>query len=226
MNKLIIPNHFPVKREGLVAWYSYRNSGSIATTGTWKDYSGNANDGTLNNGAVVNNKGLSLNGTLDNVLVPSSASIEFGNVSFSMSAWIKMTTALTSQISVISNYHGTTEFVLLGSSGGNAFWQTRDSTGNLISLSCGATVNDNEWHYLSGIRDTTNNLIKLYVDGILENSAVDTRTGNFISSNNQYQIGSGNNSFYFPGFIDDVMIFNRDLPPGEIKANYLKNKRN
>ena len=64
---LLIPNHHPINPDGLVLWLDYLNTGSVAATGTWKDYSGNGNDGTLTGDTYVDEQGAHFDGTADHV---------------------------------------------------------------------------------------------------------------------------------------------------------------
>ena len=81
-------------------------------------------------------------------------------------------------------------------------------------------INNNEWHFICGIKDQNNYLI--YVDGILSNSG--TSTSSF-SATNEIWIGShGGTSPWsvwgFNGLIDDVRIYDRALSAAEVQALY------
>lgn len=218
---MLTPNHHPVNRDGLVLWMAYMNTGSVSALGTVKDYSGNGNDGTCVADAYVDNQGMNFDGTGDYITL-SSTSISLVDEDFTFMAWFRTTGS--GQTSIISNYFGGSAFVWLGkSSGNNAFWQTRDSSDQLITLTSSTTINDDNWHFIVGVRDTTNNICQLYLDGEFETSSVDNRTGNFGSST--YLAGSGNYTSFWNGKIDDVQIYNRALSAGEIKLNYERNRR-
>ncbi|MEJ2276842.1 MAG: DUF2341 domain-containing protein, partial [Candidatus Lokiarchaeota archaeon] len=69
-------------------------------------------------------------------------------------------------------------------------------------------VNDNKWHYITGIADSTNNLLRLYVDGVQENASV--YSGNSQTGVSNLQIGKnpGQSGQEWNGTIDEVRISN------------------
>jgi len=77
-----------------------------------------------------------------------------------------------------------------------------------------------EWFFVTMTRDLTNN-IKLYVDGVLEDSATCLYTPYYYYS----EINIGRNpgwSEYFNGVIDEVRIWNKVLEQSEIQSNMHK----
>jgi len=82
----------------------------------------------------------------------------------------------------------------------------------------------------SGVKDGTSNQLKIYVDGVLENTAAATFTSGFASPDAGISIGwrnvSGDPS-YFKGSIDEVAIYNSALDAASITQHYnngLQNK--
>jgi hypothetical protein len=74
------------------------------------------------------------------------------------------------------------------------------------------------WTHLAGTYDGQE--IRLYVDGAL--AAVTPAAGNMTPCNEKVALGSRRSfdQFYFPGRLDEVMVFNRALTAAEIQALY------
>lgn len=118
-------------------------------------------------------------------------------------------------------------------------WYIVQNTTNKLSMSIydgtfnprinGTTlINNGKWHFLVAQRDKTNGVLRLFVDGVSDATAVtDTTTGSFVTPN-WVNIGclptiseaacSANSSF--TGEIDDLRIYNRVLTTAEINGLY------
>ena len=218
---MMIPNHHPINRDGLVLWLGYKNTGSVAATGTWKDYSGNGNDGTLIADAYVDSGGLHLDGTGDYVSF-SSNPLRFGQSDFTASMWVKRDGTGTEGLLHLQE----------DSSLNPGSWWLRFESDNtcrfLIDKGLSAddtkttdTFGSGVWYHLVARRDSGSTL-KIYINGIEKASGVDT--GFDLSGNDGDFIGKVS-SAYFNGQIDDMMIFNRALSAGEIQGLYQRTLR-
>ncbi len=80
---------------------------------------------------------------------------------------------------------------------------------------------NNSWHHVVGVRDTSADVVRIYVDGVLRGTAADNTTGAFTFSV-PTRIGDNLAGFqtYFAGLIDEVAIFNRALSTSEITAMF------
>lgn len=85
----------------------------------------------------------------------------------------------------------------------------------------------NSWHFITGTVNITgsDNYMRLYIDGILRNTTVDTTKGFLPSSTSPLFIGKrgGATPFYMNGTLDELMIWNRTLNDSEIKQLYMSN---
>ena len=77
------------------------------------------------------------------------------------------------------------------------------------------------WYHIVGTYDRQH--VKIYVNGKLKGSSA--RTGAIQSSAENTIVGFWNNK-YFPGFIDEVRVYNRALSAEEIKNLYFAGKPN
>lgn len=187
--------------------------------GTVKDVQGN-NDGSIQGDpeAVEGKIGGALNfdGLDDHIVVPDDASLGFGTGDFTICAWVKTTAATGSGSS-------RDDIVAKGDPSISGYGlASRNSMGLFFTANAGefqgtSAINDDEWHYLVGVRASSDTF--LYVDGELEASGtnaenVDT-TLNLMIGKHPLKAES-----YITGAIDEVCIYNRALSEDEVKQNY------
>ena len=89
--------------------------------------------------------------------------------------------------------------------------------------STGFTSSNDTWYYLSFTTDYngTNTTARIYINGVLNNSA--TFTGAQTASNEYFGIGDGRGSsswYPFNGKVSNVKVYNRTLSATEISQNY------
>lgn len=91
-------------------------------------------------------------------------------------------------------------------SGKIAFF-SKNTSGSFKSIIATTTTNDGQWHNYIGVNDGTN--LKLYIDGVLNNSNTDGSNGTTVNAASK--IGSRwNGANNFSGSIDEVAIFDTD----------------
>jgi len=168
---------------------------------------------------------------------PASASLNWGpNDNFSIELWMKGKAGQ----SCMSN--GNNE-VLIGrndsisglqwwlgceNSGGRAIFFLRATTtigSDQVILASPASIriNDGGWYHLAAVRDGTNKINRLYVDGV----EVDAEAGAVYSTGfsslfaaltvGGLNSGSGN---HFNGIIDEVALYDKVLSPAEVAGHY------
>jgi cysteine-rich repeat protein len=206
------------------------------------------NDGTLHNGATIQPfsskyyAGLGLDGVDDYVNVAGFPSMN-GATAFTFSAWIKPS-SLTKEMMITSNYKASTNT--------GAVFQTRNASGVVDELLCStagnqlvrttsANLQTGQWYHVVCIYDGTQvgnlNRVKIYVNGILQNTVLETPVGwqNIPSSisadTDVLQIGADTDlppaiSRFFNGSIDEVRVWNRALGIDEINQLSFTNFRN
>jgi hypothetical protein len=85
------------------------------------------------------------------------------------------------------------------------------------------TINYDEWHHIAGTFSASTGEIKIYVDGVLEDTT--SITGSILTSSadtsNVFQIGRFSNELtdgqYYKGDIDEVRVFNTSLTEDQIQ---------
>lgn len=190
---------------------------------TAHDSTQNANHGTLQNSPAwqsedmcVNGKCLYFNGSDSHIDVPSDPSISPGTSDFSLSAWVKTPNTLSND-RILSNHY--LQWELWSGSDGNVLSSIGDKSNRIISY--GPNIEDNKWHHITATYDR-DGLMKLYVDGVLEDSDDISSYSTVDLDSNSVSIGShaGGTGYVWNGFIDEPKIYPYARSAEEIKSDY------
>jgi hypothetical protein len=163
----------------------------------------------------------------DDTVTISNYPADFGTGDMSVALWFKTTTSTGTTAPLIDcAYVGA-----INAGFGIYMWAGDTSPRFAIDdgVSGGTTVaannyasNNGQWHHVVGVRDTSgSNLIKIYLDGVLDNTAANIAGS--ISSSDDLVIGShysGGLSYRYNGQIDDVRVYNRALSDDEVAQIY------
>jgi len=197
------------------------------SSGTIADSSGNGIDGTYN-GLLWSQPGrfntsIGFDGVDDFVDVGQDLSTIIGGTG-SVSFWMKTTqtgsdTPWDAPGITGSEQAGTGDDVFWGyiTAGGYIAIQAGNTTG----ASSTTTVNDDEWHHVALTRDYTTGVVEVYVDGVLENTAI-SETG----IKTQYFDGIGRifddsgTHEYYQGNLDDVAFWSNVMTSTEVYDQY------
>ncbi|MDP2668789.1 MAG: LamG domain-containing protein [bacterium] len=212
--------------QGLVGYWSFDGKDMAGVKAY--DRSGLGNDGTLTNGPASAKgrigQALSFDGVNDRVAIADP----FYSNAMTVSAWIYMRTAPTTQPKVIvSKFGAVTDewqvFVSSVSSKSIEFDQV-NSIGTTEAAAGNTAIQVNRWYHIVGVADSST--ISVYIDGVNEDRQPKTIT--LLDSTNPVTIGScsddggctSDSQRFFDGLIDDVRIYNRALSADEIKRLY------
>ena len=206
------------KESGLVAYYPFNGSA--------EDISGNQNNGVVNNAVLSTDR----YGEADKCYLFNETdsyiegmnpgnNLPTGNSPRTFAAWIKNYSYHQWGSNIF--HYGTMEgaptnfhFLItdvLGLGNGYGYGVTYGKT----------TLIDSTWHFVCGTYNNSDQNVKLYIDGKLDNSGVLLTTPNTILGTN-WRIGlfmAGGNPFN--GKLDDIRVFNTDLTAQEIQNMYL-----
>ena len=207
-------------------WRLDEGSGTVAY-----DYSKNSNTGAVH-GATwatgIVGDALRFDGVNDYVSVPHSNTIDVGKGAFSVSMWFMSTGQALQPYLMGKNYGASSKFWGINIYGKPASTLCTHGAAAVIhdgtstsEVGCMAGWTNNTWHHLAVVREGGSGPIKLYLDGVLN----DTKTDNSgtVNSNAKIVIGKIDNSGdprYFEGLIDDVQIFDRALTTGQVYSQY------
>lgn len=221
---------------GLVAYYDFEegipNGDNSAAGGDITqviDQAGSNNGSVINftrNGSSSNwvtgkafsegNTALDFDGNGDYIEAPHASSLNLND--FTLEAWVK-TTSTSSLGRIVSKPLGSVQNYSLLVDNGSVF-VVFDNGSSGQFLSSNSTVNDGNWHHIVGVRSSSDNLLQIYIDGILDNSV--TTTGTPITGTGPLSIGWFSSSFpseIYSGQMDEVRVWNRALTLDEIQCN-------
>ena len=209
---------------GLVAYYSFDNCDA-------RDDSGNGNDGTIMGDPQcvdgVHGKAFYFDGVDDYI---DLGNINNRNGDFTLVAWVK-----------INDVYEKGEIVAKGDTCQYPGYKISYNTAGKGEFFEGSMVNTNGYYYeifSSGTPQTDlyyqvvftlenfgtdQTLLKLYIDGSLDNQAIKSTSGWDITSDARFNIAYSEDSncpYFFNGIIDEVRIYNRALSAEEVAALY------
>ena len=143
--------------------------------------------------------------------------------SFTMAMWIKTTSTVSTSPSNYSEGLGiltgpTDTFGMFINSGKFCFWAGSQS---ILRYSSSGNVNDNLWYHIVGIRDQGSQSWGV-INAALNGSIISLGSKNFTASTGTtLTLGrTQNGSIYFNGLIDDLRIYNRNLPADQVLSLY------
>lgn len=193
--------------------------------GDWADSSGNKlhaysqNGATFNASRMVGTQSGSFDGVDDYAEVASSALLRPAQLT--ISAWVKPQ-AVNINKTIITN-EPTSGSTLVGygfrQRSNNVFMFVLGREGQGVASPVSSTVlTAGTWYHLAGIYDGSQ--VKLYVNGVLENTVNTTTT---VTTTSPLRFGRLNsNGEPFNGLIDEVAIYKRALTAEEILGQYNK----
>lgn len=212
-----------IVRNGLVLHLDAANSKSYPGSGTsWFDLASSSYTGSLINGVAYSpdNKGiLTFDGTNDYVTISSSPIL----TTVTCESWFRISGTTTYSMHPVCQKEG-------GNSGG-AVYGIRVTEANRLpygqifysalagesrTVTASTAMITGVWYHLVITYDSLFNL-KIYVNGVLENTAIGTAVPR--QNSGSLSIGRGD-ARYAKGNIGLVSIYNRDLTASEIQRNF------
>ncbi|MFH1642594.1 MAG: LamG-like jellyroll fold domain-containing protein, partial [Nanoarchaeota archaeon] len=208
-----------INMSGNVLLMHFNNDSDYENSTHVYDWSGNDNNGTLlgtarsNGTAQFGNFGGSFRSEgADHINITSFS--QKNNESFSVVAWIKISTALNNYNGIISNLNGT--------NGGWSFHILNNKLRSSGGISLGATtLTVDQWYHVGYIFNGSHE--KIYLNAQIDSNYIE----HGYTSQNMLTIGRANgavNSYFFNGTIDELAIWNRSLSAEEILNIYNRQK--
>jgi len=139
---------------------------------------------------------------------------------FSVTAWINTTNSINSDFDqalygmpVFSAYSEDTNGTIpLSITGSKAAFSIYNTNGTDTTIHSTTSINDGRYHFIAVTRTRTNGLMRLYVDGVPEASAV----GNSAPIRTDGTIFIGGGTLGYAGLIDDVRLYAGALAPEDV----------
>jgi prepilin-type N-terminal cleavage/methylation domain-containing protein len=199
-------------------------SGDASLVGWWKlngdalDSSGNGNNGAVNGavpttgatGAANTAYSFASSAVAQNIIAPVSSST--GPTTYL--AWVKPSALPAEKSTIIESVSPYGNYMSLNTDASLVSYRYGITPAGYQSSGAG-TIVLNQWYLTAVTWDGAN--VKLYINGVLNNTVAATGTGLASSS---LLIGAESAARQFVGSIDDVRIYNRALSSTEIAALY------
>lgn len=179
---------------------------------TFTDSSSSAHNVTGEGDAVLStvqkkfgNTGLVLDGTNDDLVVPSSTDFDFGTGNFTLDCWCRRTTTDSGSDTIFSRYLSSNNQLFLDVNLGKFrfFFQ---NAGLGVTITGTTTLAIDTWYHVAVVR--TGSTWKLFVNGAQEGGdQTSTESVNNLTGQDFYIGGWGGGSLYkFEGYLDEVRI--------------------
>ena len=212
--------------DGLKMYLNAGNATSYAGTGTaWTDLSGNGNGGTLVGGAVYSSASggsISFDGGNDYANLGAAAYFN-GLTDITLNFWVLPQTSAAQRI-IFSRYNNGTlnGFMVFHDTDNKFYFDGRESNAQYLRVGTLNTYAVDSWHNVTVTK--SGNSWKIYINGVLENSAT-LGLGNVAwLMQNGAQIGAifqGNGSqIYGKSNVAVAMAYSRALSAAEVLQNY------
>ncbi len=211
--------------QGLVGHWTFDGKDTnwtAETTGTTADLSGEGNSGTLTNmnrrlsvdgGAL--GQGINFNGSNSYIDMGFDASLQV-DFPYSIATWVKTPNFSTYNTLVVTDHIAGGAWLQIEVTTGKAYAGFGNWHGRLSAVS----LTPDTWHHVVGVVRGAND-IDVYVDGAVSNGSYDGGASTVPYGTDTARMGDDSlgNSF-FPGSLDDVRIYNRELTATEAKQLY------
>jgi len=198
-------------------WRFDEGTGTVAS-----DSSGNGNTGSLMNGpqwvSGISGMALSFDGSDDSVPIPHSSSLDISGDQMSIEYWMKPTVDLPISGVYMDIFDKGDSYVGQVLPNGKIVFALPISPNSRDIYSTTDFWSSGKWYHLAFTYD--GNEMRLYVNGVLENTA--TATGNVRSSSLQLSIGShhAGQPPFFKGVLDEFAIYDYARTAEEILGDY------
>lgn len=210
---------------------------SYPFTGNANDASGNANNGTVQNGASLTtdrygaaNSAYSFNGS--NQYISTTTAIGTpAPQNFSISVWFNTSSAggmlvgySASKTGAASQYD---RHIYMDNSGHVYFGIYTTSSGTANTINSTSTYADGNWHHAVATCSTTSGS-SLYIDGELQASSSTMTTAETYTGNGYWRVGyntlsgwaNAPSDLYFTGSLDDIAIYKSTLTAAQVYSLY------
>ncbi|HYG73398.1 MAG TPA: LamG-like jellyroll fold domain-containing protein [Planctomycetota bacterium] len=182
------------------------------------DRSGNGNTGTLVNGSSWSAGkiagGLRFDGVDDYVECANNPSLNpVGQLS--LSAWVNADTATSSKV-IVSKANGSVLQYTLVRFGNGSLRFNIGTTSGIAGLSSVTALAANRWYHVAATYDGST--IRLFIDGVLNASVAKSGAMSDCGRGVRIGAGTGTESMFFKGSLDDLRIYNQALSAAEISA--------
>ena len=137
--------------------------------------------------------GQRFNGTSDRMNAPRIAAYDFAaNSSFTIETWFKHQAVAYSTIEQIFGRKASdnlTSVALAFDGSSNLTFSVRSKAGETFSVSSTSSLYDDVWHHIVAVKDGTLSQLRIYIDGVLQNTLPAAYVSGFDSPTANVSIG-------------------------------------
>ncbi|MBD1395620.1 T9SS type A sorting domain-containing protein [Pontibacter sp. JH31] len=202
------------------------------TSGSYLDYVSGANatcTGCPAPAASMFAGGQRFNGSSTGLQFNEIQNFQWGpNSSFTIEVWVQVNKKSTNQVIVGRKANdGLMAWWLGVSQDGYAVFDMQDNFGephNMTDYLKVVNLFDGKWHHLAVVRDGTNEITKLYVDGFRVDDRITEKRiyrANLETASpvtiGYFDVGT---KFFFDGVVDELLVYKRNLSEQEMRARY------
>jgi len=217
-----------IVKDGLVLYLDAGSPNSYINgiSGTsWKDISGNQNNGTLVNGPIFNSaNGGSIVFDGSNDFIDCGVSNIPLPINITLSAWINQS-VLNAYKNIITKEGATgndLDYGLTTSPNGNLYFWFNNGSFRIHETSTNIINSLNVWYYVTSVFSDTNNTVQLYANGTQIYNQTES-TSLLAHTNSKLLVGWRNSLIAgqsFQGNIAQTQIYNRALSSSEVLQNF------
>jgi hypothetical protein len=211
--------------ELMAHWRMDRGYGTLAV-----DASGNSNHATFQNmtedswvKGIMGTTGLYFSGEQQHLKAGHRAAINFSKKSFTMMLWIRSSSSGKIQPlvtkSLLSTDSLTNGYRLYLDGTGKIIFHVQDSVNYSQLTNNDVSVNSGEWEFISVVRDMSKRQLRLYHNGTLISSAIDS-TNNLNNDASLYIAADALQNDFYTGVIDDVRLYQNVVGDQQIANLY------
>lgn len=196
----------------------------LSPSTTWTDVSGNTNNGTLTNGPTFSTDGggcIQFDGVNDYVTIPDNAQLK-PSTALTVTAWVKFNTFGANFLGILDKYNGPSNNGYTLDIPSSTLRRARFGAGfgSFTAATGTTTLSTGVWYHICGVTNTSGTaFISIYVNGVLEGSAVPSGT---IAQNTEPLVigGDGVSTNYSNAKIAFVSLQTTALSTAQVLANF------
>jgi lysophospholipase L1-like esterase len=167
------------------------------------------------------------NGTTNRITVNDDPSLDWAfDSSFTIELWAKFTNVSSRNKVMIGRDQGGGSphwWVGAEQNTGNGMFVLLDSNNNGTWITGSTALNNDSWHHIVAVKDESVDRIRLYIDGVKEDSTSHNYTAGFGASTTLgigYMAYNGTPDYFYDGLLDEIALYSRALSDTEIQAHY------
>jgi PKD repeat protein len=218
----------PVCPEGMAAYWQLEETDGTVYADLYDGLDGQAavSAPTPDPGGIVGGC-QDFDGVGDFITVADDPALDWSaDASFTIELWANLTNvAGRNKVMIGRDEDGGYPHWWLGASQSTGYvnWNLLDENREGVALAGTTPLNDGVWHHLVAVRDGAADENRLYVDGVLVDSATHDYTAGFGASTSLgigYMAYNHNPDYYYDGKLDEIALYDVALTEAQIQTHY------